>query len=112
MKTVADRLSQALAMRGLSKKDLADKTGISPSSITRYVQGTLIPKTNQVSRMAEILNVNPLWLACIDDDEEPIKLSQKDLDRSEIERYLSKMDADQMSDTLEFIRKFIMKEKK
>ena len=63
---VADRLSKALKLRGVTQSELAEKTGINFSSISSYVSGRFEPKRTPLMKMAEALHVSPTWLAGFD----------------------------------------------
>ena len=63
---VADRLSKALKLRGITQSELAEKTGINFSSISSYVSGRFEPKRTPLMKLAEALDVSPTWLAGFD----------------------------------------------
>ena len=63
---VADRLSKALKLRGVTQSELAEKTGINFSSISSYVSGRFEPKRTPLMKMAKALDVSPTWLAGFD----------------------------------------------
>lgn len=59
-----DRMAKAISESGVKKSELAARLGISPSAITQWVNGstTSIDGENLV-KAAEVLKVNPTWLA-------------------------------------------------
>lgn len=57
-----DRLKEALQMRGMTPKQLSDKSGLYLSTIYRYLNGERIPKTDSIEIMANVLRVSPAWL--------------------------------------------------
>lgn len=64
MKTITtERLAQAMKMRKISASQLSEKTGISKSSISRYLSGNYDPGKENFFKIAGALNVNPNWLA-------------------------------------------------
>ena len=56
------RLQKALDIRGISPKELSDKTGISKSSISQYMSGYAKPKQDRIYLISKALNINPVWL--------------------------------------------------
>ena len=60
--TFAKRLNTALERRQISKAELARLSGLSKSSITRYVKGDWEAKQDAVYAIAQVLNVNEAWL--------------------------------------------------
>lgn len=59
---IQDRIADALEIRKMTAKDLADKTGISKSSISQYMNGIVKPKADRIYLIAKALNVNEAWL--------------------------------------------------
>lgn len=60
--TFAQRLQDAIDLRGMSKAELAEKSGVSKSSITHYVKGDWEGKQKVVYALSEALNVSEAWL--------------------------------------------------
>lgn len=60
------RLLLALSNSNMKPQELADKSGVSKSSISQYVNGSHSPSNISSGKMGEILNVNPLWLMGFD----------------------------------------------
>lgn len=56
------RLLQAIDDSGMSMRSLAEKTGISASTISRYANGMIDPKVPTVYTLARALRVSPEWL--------------------------------------------------
>ena len=59
---IKDRLNEALQMRKMTAAELAIKTGINKSSISRYLSGENIPRSLAIGKMAKALDVNPAWV--------------------------------------------------
>lgn len=59
---IKDRLNEALQKRKMTAADLASKTGINKSSISRYLSGENIPRSLAIGKMAKALDVNPAWV--------------------------------------------------
>ncbi len=57
-----DRLRIARELAGLGQRELAEKSGISRSSITNYENGTTKPRWPQLMAWAAATEFNPLWL--------------------------------------------------
>lgn len=63
MKSLAQRFNEALAAAQLSKKELADAIGISPSAVTQISNGeTKELKASVALKIARKLNIDPWWL--------------------------------------------------
>ena len=62
----AKRLTLALSNANMKPQELADKSGVSKSSISQYVNGSHAPSNISSGKMAPILKVNPLWLMGFD----------------------------------------------
>lgn len=58
----AERLTQALDLRGLSAADLSRATGVSEGTISCYKSGKYQAKQNRVYSFAKALRVDPAWL--------------------------------------------------
>lgn len=79
---VAKRFTYILTLRNLKQNELAEKANINRSFISHYVNGTHCPSTEKAQLLAEVLNVNPLWLmglADVMDKEKPTALSDEQL---------------------------------
>ncbi len=60
--TFAERLKEALELRGMTKADLSRLTGISKSSLTHYERGDWEGKQDAVYKIAKALHVREAWL--------------------------------------------------
>lgn len=58
----AQRIRQGLTLRGMTQKDLCDKTGIPKSAMSQYCSGAFTPKQERTALIAQALNVNEAWL--------------------------------------------------
>lgn len=65
------RLEKALTKNNMKPIELAEKTGISQSTISQYRSGYSKPKDKRLVKIAEVLHVNPAWLMGLDVPEEP-----------------------------------------
>lgn len=59
---IKDRLNEAMKLRGMTAADLAKKSGLAKSSVSRYLSGENIPRSIAIGKMAEALNVSPAWV--------------------------------------------------
>lgn len=57
-----NRLKEAMFKRGLTARELANKSNISEASISRYLSGKLVPKQGTIQALAKALEVDPVWL--------------------------------------------------
>ena len=62
MATIAQRIKEGLAARGMKQADLVYKTGIGKSSISTYISGDYEPKQRNIYKIANALNVSEAWL--------------------------------------------------
>ncbi len=62
----AKRLQEALTAKDMIPQELADKTGIGKASISQYLNGQHKPSNLSAGKMAEVLDVDPLWLMGFD----------------------------------------------
>ncbi len=62
MKTTAERIKEALNLRGMKQSDLVEKTGIGKSSISTYISGAYEPKQRNIYKIAKALDVSEAWL--------------------------------------------------
>lgn len=62
----AKRLQLALSSANMKPQELADKSGVSKSSISQYVNGAHAPSNISSGKMGKVLNVEPMWLMGFD----------------------------------------------
>ena len=60
--TTAERLREAMTAAGKKQLDLAKATGLSHSTISRYLSGQMEPKQKAISSLAGVLGVSEMWL--------------------------------------------------
>lgn len=60
--TCAERLQEAMNLRRKKQVDLANETGLSKSTISRYLSGEMEPKNKQTYKLARALDVSDQWL--------------------------------------------------
>lgn len=59
---IKDRLNEALALRKMNISELALKSGLNKSSVSRYLSGQMIPRSIAIGKMATALSVSPTWV--------------------------------------------------
>ena len=55
--TFAVRLTNALEASGMTQKQLADLTGMTQVSVSRYINGDRIPRASVAAKIADVLGV-------------------------------------------------------
>ena len=75
---IAKRFSYILSLRNIKQQELADKAGIHKSFISHYVNGTHCPSNVTAQQLADILDVNPLWLMDLDSRMEKVTAQMND----------------------------------
>lgn len=66
-KKMGNRIQEALKMRGMTRQELCEKTGISKSSLSEYIKGLIDPRQDRIHDMSIALDVNPGWLMGFED---------------------------------------------
>lgn len=61
-----ERINNAINEANLTSQDLAERTGLSKSSISLYRNGKAVPNSLSAEKLAKILNVSPAWLMGFD----------------------------------------------
>lgn len=80
-----NRIKEALRIRHMRQIELAEKTGLTRSSINNWSTQRWQPKQNAIYLMAKALNVSEMWLAGYD---VPMERSQKQIKNDEISELL------------------------
>lgn len=62
----AKRLIEAMDGVGITQRELSIKAEIKEASVSQYINGSHAPSTLSASKMAKVLNVNPVWLMGFD----------------------------------------------
>ena len=57
-----DRLREAMEIRGMRSVDLVEKTGIPKVTISYYLSGKTVPRSDKMYLLAKALNINEAWL--------------------------------------------------
>ena len=56
---IGGRLAALLSERGMSQKQLAEATNLTPAAVSRYVSGAREPRAITIAAMAKALDVEP-----------------------------------------------------
>ena len=62
VETFSSRMSTALALRGMKQIELSRLTKIDSGTINNYLSGKYEPKQDRLEKIAEALDVSPVWL--------------------------------------------------
>ena len=81
-------MANALAIRGMKQIELSRLTGIDSGTINNYLSGKYEPKQDRLEKIAEALDVNPVWLMGYDVPMEREKKTPEKLQLSEGEEML------------------------
>ena len=74
-----ERIREALKAAGIKQIELAEATGLSHSTISRYLSGRMEPKPKAISLMAKALGVTEMWLWGYDvPQERPLEQKKND----------------------------------
>lgn len=55
---IQKRLREAISQSGISQKDLADKLGINPSTVSKYMRLDKYPSLDTFANICEVLDVS------------------------------------------------------
>ena len=88
--TCADRIKEALRIRGMRQTDLCKITNIPKSALSQYISGAYDPKQDRIYIISKALNVSEAWLMGLDVpmDRTKDKNSSEELTLSEGEKML------------------------
>ena len=56
------RITDLLNKKGMTQRQLADRAGVTEVSVSRYINGTRIPKAVQLANIARVLGVTSEYL--------------------------------------------------
>ena len=59
---IKERLLEAMKIRQMTPSELAHKSGLAKSSVSRYLSGENIPRSIAIGKMANALDVSPAWI--------------------------------------------------
>ena len=59
---IGARILTLLKKKGMTQRELANEIGVTETSISRYISGQRVPKSNIVVYMADVLNTTTDYL--------------------------------------------------
>lgn len=62
MSEINKRIREQMELQGLNKTDLALRSGLARSTVSRYVSDKIEPKQNAIGALAKALGVTPAYL--------------------------------------------------
>ena len=65
MNTFGERLSWLLNERGITQRELALRTGLTESAVSRYVNNQREPRADGIVKICKALEVSADWLLCL-----------------------------------------------
>lgn len=93
MSTFSDRLAAILRKKGMTQKQLAQKTNITESAMSYYVKGTRTPSGDILTKIAVALDTSTDYLLGIANDP---SVPQYKPELHYLQRNLGKLDQDQL----------------
>ena len=77
--TFSQRLLHMMTIRGVTQKELSERTGIGKSSISQYLAGKNIPGNRYMDKICDVLDCNPCDLQnyMYEEDKEPKNVTIK-----------------------------------
>jgi transcriptional regulator with XRE-family HTH domain len=63
-----EKVKELMNQENITQKELSELSGITESSISRYLNGERTPRIDIIINFAKALKVNPNYLICNDDD--------------------------------------------
>ena len=60
--TIGERIAHALEMRGMTQRELANKTRLTEVTISRYINNHRVPKVTHIITLCKALCVSADWL--------------------------------------------------
>ena len=61
-----DRIKECMQRSGKKQIDVANESGISKGTISKYISGDVKPKVEAINKLAQVFSVNSLWLSGYD----------------------------------------------
>ncbi len=103
-----DRINDELEYQNISKKDFAERTGISINTLNMYLYRGSIPAADVAVRMAQALNTTTEYLVTGADSTTPLSKSgtKSDWQKKEINHILGSLTPHQLTHFLEIARAY------
>lgn len=65
---IGERITHALEKRGMTQKELANKTRLTEVTISRYINNHRVPKATHIITLCKALCVSADWLLGVKED--------------------------------------------
>ncbi len=65
IKQIQQKLREAIESSSISKKELADKLGVNPSTISRYLHDDKFPSLDTLANLCMILDISADYILCL-----------------------------------------------
>ena len=116
IESCSQRISKALSIRGIKQSELCTLAKIPKSSLSLYLSGAYEPKQDRLYEMAQVLDVDPVWLMGFDVPMEKKTQSPDNQELTEGEKLVlelfRKIPEDRQSEALELLRVALKMQKK
>lgn len=89
-KVIAENIKFYMELKELQQKDIAKRIGVSPSTVSYWLHGTQMPRTDKIDSLCELLGVEREQLLLPKED------TEKALIINEINDIAKNMDAEQL----------------
>ena len=74
--TTGERIKELRIQNGMTMEELADKLGVQKAAVYKYESGKVVNlKRDTIEKLANIFNVSPSYIMCMEDDTEDEGLS-------------------------------------
>lgn len=57
-----ERIAYAIEHSGKTQPQIADEMGVRQQSVSQWVNGESLPRTNKLEKLAKVCGVSPAWL--------------------------------------------------
>lgn len=101
MKGFKDRVKELMERDGVSQKELAIRSGISESSISRYLAGSLKPRMDILANIAKVFNVSTSYL--VGEEEHTVESDAYEETLCVVTRNKSKLSDQQKADLIKIL---------
>lgn len=68
--SIGENLKHAIEMRGMTQKELANKTRMTEVTISRYINNQRMPKATHIKTLCKVLCISADWLLDIKEQNE------------------------------------------
>lgn len=99
------RIRELIAELNITQTEFCQKTGITKSALSQYLNGNREPRQDQIAKIADAYNINPAWLMGYDIDAFTSNIILSNHERSVIIAYRSHIDMQDAVDRLLGIEK-------